>query len=66
MARRYEFYARVAREHKVHNIKLISSRKSEMIVLLYKHTADGVFDNFPKISDHFPKFPRIFQSYAEG
>ena len=26
-----------------------------MFFLLYKHTDDGVFDDFPKISDHFPK-----------
>ena len=34
-----------------------------MFFLLYKHTDDGVFDDFPKISDHFPK---IFQNYSEG
>ena len=34
-----------------------------MFFLLYKHTDDGVFDDFPKISDHFPK---IFQSCSEG
>ena len=36
-----------------------------MYFLLYKHTADGVFDNFPKISDHSPKlskdFPKLFR-----
>ena len=26
-----------------------------MFYLLYRHTNDGVIDNFPKISDHFPK-----------
>ena len=25
-----------------------------MFVLLYRHTNDGVIDDFPKISDHFP------------
>ena len=34
-----------------------------MFFLLYKHTADGVFDDFPKISEHFPK---IFQNCSEG
>ena len=34
-----------------------------MFFLLYKHTDDGVFDDFPKISDHFPK---IFQNCSEG
>ena len=36
-----------------------------MFFLLYKHTDDGVFDDFPKISDHFPKiseeFPKLFR-----
>ena len=31
-----------------------------MFFLLYKHTDDGVFDDFPKISNHFPKVPKIF------
>ena len=26
-----------------------------MFFLLYRHTDDGVLDDFPKISDHFPK-----------
>ena len=45
-----------------------------MFFLLYKHTDDGVFDDFPKISDHFPKisegqtnvpeyFPRISENF---
>ena len=34
-----------------------------MYFLLYKHTDDGVFDDFPKISDYFPK---IFQNCSEG
>ena len=25
------------------------------LILLYRHTYDGVFDDFPRISDHFPK-----------
>ena len=36
------------------NIKFISSSKRVMFFVLYKHTADGVFDDFPKISDHSP------------
>ena len=36
-----------------------------MFFLLYKHTDDGVFDDFPKISDHFPKIseysPKLFR-----
>ena len=34
-----------------------------MFFLLYKHTDDGVFDDFPKISDHFPK---ILQNCSKG
>ena len=26
-----------------------------MFFLLYRHADDGVFDDFPKISDHLPK-----------
>ena len=46
------------------NIKFISSGYRVMFFLLYKHTDDGVFDDFPKISDHFPNisedFPKLF------
>ena len=34
-----------------------------MFFLLYKRADDAVFDDFPKISDHFPK---IFQNCFEG
>ena len=34
-----------------------------MFFLLYKHADDGIFDDFPKISDHFPK---IFQNCSKG
>ena len=36
-----------------------------MFFLLYKHTDDGVFDDFPKISDHFRRFSKIFQNCSE-
>ena len=36
-----------------------------MFFLLYKHTDDGVFDDFPKIPEYFLKnsedFPKLFQ-----
>ena len=77
MARRSEFYVRAAvrtisrsfasltreilflpREHKIH------------ILLLYKHTDDGVFDDFPKISDYFPNisedFPKLLRRPDEN
>ena len=34
-----------------------------MFFLLYKH---GVFDDLPKISDHFPKIPENFPNCSEG
>ena len=70
MARRYEFYVRVARtrtsellflprEHKIHTFELTCN-----VLLLYRHSGKGVFDDFPKISDHFPKIsedsPKLF------
>ena len=40
-----------------------------MFFLLYKQTDDGVFDDFPKISHHFPKarrtFPNIFREFRK-
>ena len=51
------------------NIKFISSSQRVVFFLLYKHTDDGVFDDFPKISDHFPKisedFPKLFRRQEE-
>ena len=47
------------------NIKFVSSSERVMFFLLYKHTDDGVFDDLPKISDHFSKisedFPKLFR-----
>ena len=40
-----------------------------MFFLLYKHTDDGVFDDFPKFSDHFPKiseFKEVIQVQSEN
>ena len=48
------------------NIKFISSSQRVMFFLLYRHTDDGIFDDFPKIlqnlseghmntAEHFPK-----------
>ena len=33
-----------------------------MFFLLYKSTDDGVFDDFPKISDHFPMISGNFRN----
>jgi len=30
-----------------------------MFFLLYRHTDDGVFYDFPKISDHFPTISMV-------
>ena len=43
-------------------INSISPSVHVLFCLLYKHTDNGVFDDFPKISDHFPK---IFQIVAK-
>ena len=70
MARRYEFYFRVAKQycfcHK--KIEFISSSRRVMFFLLYRHADDGVFDDFPKISDHLPKISEDFSKYycSEG
>ena len=40
------------------NIKFIFSRHRVIFFLSYKHTDDGVFDDFPKISEDFPKLFR--------
>ena len=44
-------------------IKFISTSGHVIFCLLYKYTNNDVFDDFPKISDHFPK---IFQNCSEG
>ena len=36
-------------------IKFKSLSLSEMFFLLYRHTDNGIFNDFPKISDHFQK-----------
>ena len=78
MARRYEFYFLVAKQYFTNErsewvkycfchekIKFISSSRRVMFFLLYRHADDGVFDDFPKISDHLPKisedFPKLFR-----
>ena len=77
-ARRYEFYFRVAKQYFTNErsewakycfchekIKFISSSRRVMFFLLYRHADDGVFDDFPKISDHLPKIsedlPKLFR-----
>ena len=46
-------------------IKFISSSRRVMFFLLYRHSDDGVLDDFTKISDHLPKisedFPKLFR-----
>ena len=38
----------------------ISSSQRVMFFLLYRRADDAIFDEFPKISDHFPK---IFEDF---
>ena len=73
VARRYEFYFRVAKQYFTNErsewvkycfchekIKFISSSRRVMFLLLYRHADDGDFDDFPKISDHLPKISEDF------
>ena len=43
--------------------KFISTSGHVIFCLLYEQTNDDFFDDFPKISEHFPK---IFQNCSEG
>ena len=52
---------RCREEHE--NIKFISTSRHVIFCLLHKHTNDDIFEDFPKISDQFPK---IFQNFSEG
>ena len=36
-------------------IKFVSTSGHVMFCLLYKHTNDDFFNDFPEISEHFPK-----------
>ena len=47
-------------------INFISPRNHVLFFLLYKPTNYDVFDDFPKISDHFRRFPKIFKMLSEG
>ena len=46
-------------------IKFISTSEHVIFCLLHKHTNEDVFDDCPKISDHFPKIsedsPKLFR-----
>ena len=53
-------------EHQKINSYIISTSGHVIFCLLHKHTNDDVFEDFPKISDHFPKIPKIFQNFSEG
>ena len=47
-------------------INFISPSNHVLFFLLYKPTNYDVFDDFPKISDHFRRFPKIFKMLSEG
>ena len=65
-ARGYEFYLRVKHE----KIKFISTCAHVVFCLLYKHTNNDVFDDFPEIFDHFLKisedFPKLYRKLGYG
>ena len=42
-------------------IKFISTNGHVTFCLLYKHTNDDIFDDFPEISDHFAKITKDFR-----
>ena len=55
VARRYEFYDRVARKIYCSAIKIRIFQPKCNVLLLYRHADDGVFDNFPRIFEDFLK-----------
>ena len=55
-ARGYEFYC-------FEKIKFVSTSGNLMFCLLYKHTNDGLFYDFSKISKHFPNISEDFRRY---
>ena len=59
-----KFYVRDTSCHE--NIKFISSSKRLIFFLLHKRADDAVLDDLPKISDHFPRFLKIFQNCSKG
>ena len=70
VARRYEIYLLVFKslrslvryrvEHE--KINFISSSNHVLFCLFYKPTNNEVFDDFPKISDHFLKISEDFEN----
>jgi len=46
-------------------MKFVSTSGHVIFCLFYKHTNDNVFDDFPKISNHFLKisedFPKLYR-----
>ena len=48
----YRGYYMPARGYKFEKIKFISTSGLVIFCLLYKHTNNGVFNDFPKISDY--------------
>ena len=62
MVRRYEIYLlsgqnkilSLPRKHKIHIFELTRN----VLFIIYRQNDDGVFDDLPKISDHFPKISK--------
>ena len=53
----YQFIEDITRWRE--DMNFIFEWQNNMFFLLYRHADDGVFDNFPKISEDFPKLFRI-------
>jgi len=60
---------RVSFECEHEKINSISPSVHVLFCVLYKHTNNDVFDDFPKISDHLPKisedFSKLFRRLGE-
>ena len=57
-----EISERVRYRFEHENINLISPSNHVLFCLFYKPTNNEVFDDFPKISDHFPKIWEDFEN----
>ena len=79
VARRYEIYLQVLtryltseRSERVRyrfeheKINFISPSTHVLFCLFYKPTNNEVFDDFPKISDHFRRFPKILKMLSSS
>ena len=60
----FEQYKHLQYCSRLEDIKIHIFEPTCNVLLLYKHTDDGAFDKFPKISNHFPKLLRRPDEYS--